>query len=93
MPIKPGGVGGGVDIICLTIMDQSVVCAPGISSSTLIGMNIIYQKYQPLFLEEKQALTVLQKLSVYTYTNTQNSVRFIKKIILKIICKIVKKPP
>lgn len=48
----------------------------GVSSSTFTAINILHQKYQPPVLEEKQAFAVLQKASVYTYT--QNSVHFLK---------------
>lgn len=77
---------GGVEINAVTVTDQSVVCTPGVSSSTFTAINILHQKYQPPVLEEKQAFAVLQKASVYTYT--QNSVHFFSKtLILKIICK------
>lgn len=88
LPINTRGVGGvgGVEINAVTVTDQSVVCTPGVSSSTFTAINILHQKYQPPVLEEKQAFAVLQKASVYTYT--QNSVHFFSKtLILKIICK------
>lgn len=68
LPINTRGVEGGMEINSLTVMDQSVVCTPGVSSSTLTAINILHQKYQPPVLEEKQAFAVLQKLSAYTHT-------------------------
>lgn len=62
LPINTRGVEGGV------VSDQSVVCTPGVSSSTFTAINILYQKYQPPVLEEKQAFAVLQKLPAYTHT-------------------------
>lgn len=59
-------------------MDQSVVCTPGVSSSTFTAINIFHQKYQPPVLEEKQAFEVLQNLCVYTYKHTKFCSLFLK---------------
>ena len=83
------------DSICLTIMHQSVVFAPGISSSTFTGMNGIYKKYQPVAVEEKLALTMLQKITVYIHTH-KNPTHFLfsKTLILgvSIVAQGVKNP-